>query len=507
MEKNNFFIDGDIDLNEKPLINNKGSNNKIEIQETIVEYKSMMQKSIAEEDMFKDLLKEAKPIDFEFEAHGESIKALRRAINEATDLRSKDRLVSKLEKLKPNMKQKLVIISRNLLELVEKMEFGMAILNEDFYYFNREIWLKKDKNILIAFLGEFAEKAGLEKLEALQFKTKEDLLKQFEVDAIIPISKEKESEIRIPVLNGTLIIKDGNVKLSNFDKSHFLRYMLPLEYNPEAKCPLFDKYFNKVLPDESLQKICFEFIGSAYSDLNHEKTLFLLGSGANGKSIFYNITSACFGKDKITTIPLDSLCGFNSQSTALLDNTLINFCPDINDRKFDIGLFKNLVSRDKIPVKEVYKKVYHMENYGRMAFNCNTLPKEPENSDAFHRRLLIIRFGVTIPEKERDFNLANKIIKVELAGFFNKVIEGLQRLLAQQGFTHSEALNEELRKYRIESNSILSFVDDEGYIPSSNSKLTLEVFYGMYKDYCITNGFHSFGIKNFKSQLKAAGFE
>ena len=511
MKKNNFKINEVIDFNDIPLkideevINN--SQKKISIKPNDTSYKSIIQKSIQEQEIFKNILEKIEPIDFLLESTGSIGKDLRNELKNTTDLRSREILERKIEKLIPNNKQKYVIIIRHLLELTEKLGYGMGIYNDDFYYFDGRYWVKKDKNILIAFLGEFAEKAGLEKLEALQFKTKEDLFSQFQVEALIPISKSNSSEIRIPVQNGTLIFKNGLPELSEFNKDHFLRYILPFEYNPEAKCPMFDTYFNKVLPDKSLQNICFEFIGSVYTSLNHEKTLFLLGSGANGKSIFYNITSACFGKEKITTIPLEDLCAFQSQSTALLEDTLINFCPDIGDRKFDIGLFKRLVSREKIPVKEVYKKVFEMENYGRLAFNCNSLPKEPENSDAFHRRLLIVRFGVTIPEKERDYDLANKIIKTELSGFFNLVLEGLKRLIEQNGFSNSELLQEELRKYRTDSNSVLSFLDEERYHIHPTSKIAIDTFYQIYKEYCVRNGFHSFGIKKLNTQLRNAGFK
>jgi len=511
MEPKKFYIKGDIDFNDLPLeiIDEKKLTSQKDnvIERSVQPYKSIMQKSLETEEIFKVVLNNIEPIDFQLEAMGENIKILRQNHTDATDLRTREILERKIEKLSPNNKQKYVIISRHLLELAEQFGFGMGIYNEDFYYFNSRTWVKKDKSILIAFLGEFAEKAGLEKLEALQFKTKEDLYSQFQVDALIPFSNSQSSEIRIPVQNGTLIFNNGEVELTGFNKDHFLRYILPFEYNPEAKAPVFNKYFNRVLPDESLQKICFEFIGSVYTSIPHEKTLFLLGSGANGKSIFYNITAACFGKEKITTIPLEELCAFQSQSTALLENTLINFCPDISDRKFDVGLFKRLVSRERIPVKEVYKKVYHIENYGRLAFNCNSLPKEPENSDAFHRRLLIVRFGVTIPEKERDFDLANKIITNELPGFFNFVIDGMKRLIVQDGFSHSDALVEELHKYRTDSNSVLSFLDEERYISSHDSKIAIDTFYSIYKEYCSRNGFHSFGVKKFNSQLRNAKFK
>lgn len=509
MENNDFKIIGDLDFNDISLniSPKKEQTDDLRVEDKdspFLPYKSIIEKKTEEQEMFKSLLDEIQPIDFLRETIGEN--NLREELNNATDSKTKEILQRKIEKLMPNNKQKYVIITRRLLEMADRKGYGMGIYNEEFEYYDGRCWVKGDINILISFLGEFAKKCGLSELEALQFKTKEDLLSQFKVDAVIP-STSKNSDILIPFQNVILKFVDGKPEVIDFDKDLFLRYLLPFEYDPKAKCPKFDFYFNKVLPDPSLQNICFEFLGSVYTSMPHEKTLFLLGSGANGKSVFYNVVSSCFGKEQITTIPLEDLCAFQSQSTALLENTLINFCPDIGDRKFDIGLFKRLVSREKIPVKEVYKKVHQMENYGRLAFNCNTLPKEPENTDAFHRRLLIVRFGVTIPEKERDYDLAKKIIANELPGFFNLIIEGLQRLLLQKGFSHSDALEEELKKYRIDSNSVLSFLDEERYVIHPTSKISVDTFYQLYKEYCIKNGFHAYGVKKLNSQLRNAGFK
>ncbi|OGV31935.1 MAG: hypothetical protein A3E88_07330 [Legionellales bacterium RIFCSPHIGHO2_12_FULL_35_11] len=44
---------------------------------------------------------------------------------------------------------------------------------------------------------------------------------------------------------------------------------------------------------------------------------------------------------------------------------------------------------------------------------------------AYFRRFLIIPFQVTIPEAEQDKQLAQKIIKSELSGVFNWVLQGL----------------------------------------------------------------------------------
>ena len=107
----------------------------------------------------------------------------------------------------------------------------------------------------------------------------------------------------------------------------------------------------------------------------------------------------------------------------------------------------------------LYGKPFTMREYGKLMFNCNELPKEVEQTNAFFRRFLIIPFNQTIPESEQDPELAKKIIASELSGVFNWLLDGLRRLLSQKKFTQSEIVRNQIEAYRRESDSVAMFMD------------------------------------------------
>ena len=87
-----------------------------------------------------------------------------------------------------------------------------------------------------------------------------------------------------------------------------------------------------------------------------------------------------------------------------------------------------------------------------IVFSMNELPRFNDESPAFFRRVLLFRFGVVIPEERRDTTLAERIIKAELPGVFNWMMEGRRRLLEQKGhFTRSESMDKELAEVRREA--------------------------------------------------------
>lgn len=509
MEKDNIFIPENTNFNDILLVKeveNSSLKNLSKSSDSNSGFQNMMQKSIFENSIFSRLLNEMQPIDFEFIQYGNDINVLREGIRNESNQKQIGAYQKKLEKLSLNSLQKNVIIIQSLLSMSQEYGFGMGMSNGKFYIYNERYWEIKENETLISFLGDFAIKAGLDPLDAMQFKVKELLFKQFESDAQIPHFNDRIKGNIIPLQNGVLLIENGIAELKPFKKEYFLKSLLPFAYDPEAIAPIFEKSLNRILPDKDLQNILFEFFGSVFTkDLNHEKMLILHGHGSNGKSLIHNVINAVFGEDNVTNHSLQSLCDPNSKVRSSIENTLINFSSEIGSGKFDIDTFKQLISNEPVYAKRLYHDPHRILNYGRFAFNGNTLPSFVENTDAFYRRFLIIPFTEIISDEEKDPYLSQKIIKSELPGVFNMVLDGMKSLLSQGQFTTSQIIDNEVKKYRRESSSVLSFLDDEKFIKSSK-KMTTESFYQLYKHYCSNNGFSPFSIRKFNSQLKNEGF-
>lgn len=500
----------EIDLNLIPLNNENENNEDINLIPPKKEkFTTMLQKSINKNDVFKTLLDLAKDIDFILKSENQIAIDLKNQLDHATEPNHIEILQRKLDKLFPKPLQQYVIIINELLEISEQIGLSVGVSNEKILYFNRKFWDIISNEEFMGFLGEFAQKSGLISLEAQQFKVKEFILKQFLVTGIIPDFKDTNKKTKIPFKNGTLTFDGGEITFANFNKNDYLTYQLPFDYDENAKCPLFNKYLDRVLPDLNLQKIIFEFFGTMFlKDIKHEKILLLNGSGKNGKSVLHDVLHALLGDENITSLSLASLIDPKSQTRALIENKLLNFSSEIGSTKnLDLDMIKKLASQEPVEIKEVYKKPYIMKNYARLAFNCNSLPKEVENSEGFHRRLLIIPFSQIISDDEIDLNLAKKIIASELPGIFNLIIEGMKRFREQEKFTNSLIIKDESEKYRRDSNSVLSFIDEENYIISDRQDMRISAFYQAYRIYCNDNGFYPFNSKKFNQQLRDAGYK
>jgi len=416
-------------------------------------------------------------------------------------------LKKQLDKLKLNLKHYLVLSIENALQFAEKNRWGLCKNHDFIYLYNGTFWAEIDKETFQKFLGEAAEQMGVAKFSARFYQFREQLFKQFLATAYLPTPENNKDTVLINLQNGTFEISPQGTKLKPFDRSDFITYQLPFEYNPQAKAPLFEAYLNKVLPDPERQSVLAEYLGFVFikhgsNALKEEKALILYGTGANGKSVFFEVVNALLGTDNVSSYSLQSLTNDNGYFRAKLANKLVNYASEINGNLED-SIFKQLVSGEPVEARLPYGQPFILKQYAKLIFNCNELPKDVEHTNAYFRRFLIIPFDVTIPQQEQDKNLHTKIIEKELSGVFNWVLQGLNRLLEQKRFSDCEAAQQAVEQYKIESNSVQMFLNENEYKGSLTNYKLIKDLYPEYRAFCIDDGTTPFKKTNFIKQLRA----
>ena len=379
---------------------------------------------------------------------------------------------------------------------------------DSIYLYNGSYWSSIDSKKFQKFLGEAAEKMGVNRYIARHFTFREQLYKQFLSASMIPRPDNNSDEVFINLQNGTFEIGPQKQSLRKPDCKDFITYQLDFDYNPEAISPLFFEYLNKVLPDIELQYILAEYLAYVFikpSTLKLEKTLLLYGTGANGKSVFFEIVNALLGSENVSSYSLTSLTNESGYQRAKIADKLLNYASEING-KLETSIFKQLVSGEPVEARLPYGNPFTLTNYAKLIFNCNELPKEVEQTQAYFRRFLIVPFSVEIPENEQDKELSKKIIDNELSGIFNWVLIGLNRLLTQKNFTKSKAVSDQIEQYKKQSDSVLMFLEDEGFEKTQNDLMGFKDLFDLYIKYCRESRCHSISKKVFGDKLRKAGY-
>ena len=461
-------------------------------------------------EIFESLLSQIVPVDFNVLAHPK-FNELRRRI-EAGEL-SSDAIDSipagelRLSKLED--KHRLVVIIENLMCLASRLNWGLCKNNGMTYVYNTAYWMRVGEEELRAFLGEAAERMGVDHITSCYFRFRKNLLEQFMTSAYLNTPSFSRERIRINLRNGTFEIMPDRRGIREFDASDFLTYQLPFDYDPSAEAPMFHKYLERVLPDESCRKVLAEYIGYLFvgnQTLKAEKALLLYGSGANGKSVFFEIIMAMLGPENVCNYSLEQLTNDDKYQRAMIGDKLLNYASEISTR-INVEVFKQLVSGEPLSARLPYGRPFILTDYAKLIFNCNELPRDIEQTHAFFRRLLIVPFKVTIPAEEQDRQLATKIARNELSGVFNWVLSGLDRLLTNKGFTPCEAVEQELAEYRKQTDSVRLFIDEMNYLPSVTASMKLKDIYDEYRGFCLESGMYPCRKGTFRERLSAQGIK
>ena len=464
---------------------------------------------ISHGEIFNRLLEQIEPLDFESLVYPETSQ-LKKKIKDNPKSEKIEDFIKAINKNKIAVKHYLIVCIEYLLKIAKKNHWGLCKNNDFIYLFNGAFWEEIEPDRFQSFLGKAAQNMGISKYTAKYYQFKEQLYKQFLSEAYLPSPDSNNDLVLVNLMNGTFEITPQKTKLRNFKRSDFITYQLPFEYDKNAESPTFFKYLNRVLPDEECQKVLAEYIGYIFikhgnKTLKEEKALILYGTGANGKSVFFEILNALLGEENFSSYSLQSITNESGYHRAKLANKLVNYASEINGN-LEASIFKQMVSGEPVEARLPYGQPLILRQYAKLIFNCNDLPKDVEHTNAYFRRFLIIPFNVTIPEKEQDKNLHTKIIENELSGVFNWVLEGLKRLLEQKHFSDCKAAQQALKQYKTESNSINIFLEESEYQKSSEKYLRIKELYPEYKEFCIEDGMRPFSKRNFSKQLKELGF-
>ncbi len=407
----------------------------------------------------------------------------------------------------------IVAIIYEIIEAAKKINLGIAVKHGVIYVYNEKYWEEIEDEGFKKILSTLSEKMGFySPLVARTSEFKEKLFKQLMNTGIDEAATPKSKNvILINLNNGTLEIDKHNVKLRQHDREDFLTYALDYDYEPTALSPIFSKFLTEVLPEQGSRDVLQEFMGYVFTTaMKLEKVAVLYGSGANGKSVFFETITALMGKNNISHKGLGDLCMKGDKGNnhrAEVENKLLNFASEVNPKGADVDIFKAFTSNEPVDARRLFKDVYTYRGGAKLVFNANKLPTETEKTEAYFRRFLIIPFDVTIPPEKQDIHLHSKITDNELSGVMNWAIDGLKRLLINNAFSYSKKMKEALEAYKKESNNTIQFVEEYNLIKNQYEFTSNEDLYNTYTEFCNSNGYKGrFSSGNFYKELVLLGF-
>ena len=313
--------------------------------------------------------------------------------------------------------------------------------------------------------------------------------------------KEKEDVVWVNFANGTLEIKrNGRRHFRPHCREDNFRYVLPYNYDKQAKCPRFLKFMDEVLPDPSIHITILEFIAYCLVPwLKLEKILAFLGSGSNGKSVLLDVIRRLFGMYNVSYESLADLTT-NECHRANIEGRLVNINTE-NEGHINSAIFKTLASGEPCSCRLYYSQPYTMTRYAKLLFAFNDMPRINSGYGSM-RRWLLIKFNVRITEEQADTELSDKLAE-ELPGIMNLVLDVLPGLLERKKFSKSEAVEKANKELEFRNNPVKQFVMNRCKVSERLTKGS--ELYKDFKEFCEQNNYRKLSNQSFYERLEELG--
>ncbi len=264
----------------------------------------------------------------------------------------------------------------------------------------------------------------------------------------------------VNVKNGLLNVETR--ELSPHRPDYLSAVQLPVEYDPEADCPAWQRFVESTFPTDC-QRMPWELIAWLMTpDTSVQKAVLLLGDGQNGKSTFLAAVQAFLGRENVAATSLHKLES-DRFTTAHLVGKLANICPDLpSEHLAGTSVFKSLTGGDRIHAERKYGESFEFEPFARLVFSANYPPQSADASKAFFRRWLVVPFKQTfsgraeIPRNVLDAQLADPR---ELSGVLNMALDALLSI-RRSGLTESDSMRAARDEFRQVTDPIVVWLDN-----------------------------------------------
>jgi P4 family phage/plasmid primase-like protien len=376
------------------------------------------------------------------------------------------------------------------------------VTREDrFYQYDNQqgIFVSKSENQIIAEIStllhqcaEDCHRAGICDTSSLRFQ----LSKAGKLAGVIKKAKgflhvdegffESELEDYIACRNGMLCLSDNTLR--PFSPDYRRRNKLAVDFDPNAKCPLFlDKLMQQALDGDDIAFLQ-KWFGLALlgKNLSH-KIVILSGTARGGKSTFVNVVIGVIGKENVNSLRTERL-GERFETSFYLGKTLLSGADVPGDflTQKSASALKALTGGDTMTAeqKNGREQLEIIGNYNVIITSNSRLNIRLEgDTEAWKGRLVIVEYRKAKPQQIIT-SLSDIILKDEGSGVLNWALEGLKQLRIDNWlFKLTERQLSAIDKTLLESDSPQVFAK-ECLENVEGSQLTQEDCFGYYVEFC-----------------------
>ena len=292
--------------------------------------------------------------------------------------------------------------------------------------------------------------------------------------------------------------------------------LAPVKYAPNAACPAYDAFLERVQPDPVMRRFIHQWGGlSLTGDISEHKLAFFYGGGRNGKGTWVEAVAHIAG-DYAGSIGIESLLETGIKRRGDQATPDIAELPGVRflrvsepgkGMQWNDGLIKQMTGGDPIKARHLNKGFFQFFPSFKATVSGNNKPRVNDFSHGFWARMQLVPWSVTIPDEEIDHHLDEKL-KAEASGIFTKLVEGLLDWRCN-GLIVPDEVKAATRAYRDQSDDLGRFLSDVCEVGGDAREVRVgsQELFDLYTAWAEASGGGAWKIKGFKGAMEDRGFE
>ncbi len=368
-----------------------------------------------------------------------------------------------------------------------------------FFEYNGRFWCKKPDTAIEKYiskaLGTYATGPKLSSIiRVIKSKTTTEQL--FNASSVMNF------------INGTLELLDTEpyYNFREHRETDYCTYCLDYPYTANTFSKEWENFLTTVTNSDD-KKICLlqELSGYVlFSDNSLQKCAVLIGSGANGKSVFLNVLTSIFGSTNVSNVEMSSL----SQDFQVIQlmNSMLNISAETKTNVAGAeSKFKQITAGDEISACYKGKDYINFRPRAKMFLACNEYVKSSDTTDGWTRRFCFVDFPLKFvenptSENERliDRTLESRLTTSEqLSAIFNWALQGYVMLKRCGYFTEPDDQLQITEEFKELSNPIIEFVKELDI----GGRMSNQSLYTEYKRWCEDSGHNPLARNTFVKRI------
>jgi len=391
----------------------------------------------------------------------------------------------------------------NLAELIRN-EYSYNFItihdaSKDIYYYEEGYYHKNAENIIRNLVQELIG-------DFTRINVKHEV-----VDVIRDTKYIQREKFDAPV--NLICLKNGiydirKKELIEHSPSFYFLGKLPINYNPGAKNPFWENFIKNICMQQGKRRIDVEetiqeYAGYClYRAYPFKRFVIIDGCGNQGRTQLFQGLLKVIGEENNTSVPLQDLNDKHFAKCKLYGK-LTNISDDLPKKVLKYtGVIKEITGGSPIwaDIKN-HRDGIEFTNYAKPWYACNEMPITYDTTDAFFTRVIQITFlnkyvtneeeidNITTFEAVPDIHEMLTDTEEKKSGILNWMIEGLHRLLEQQGFSLKQTIADKRDLWMEKSNPVYALLKNNYEIGNSDWCITKSDFESDVNRFCADKGY------------------